>query len=249
VSRDAWDTGDLGTLTKNSPTKATGAHVSIIGHITTGELKRYLTRTEAGNGFGNRILWFCVRRSKVLPEGGQLSEVDLDPFLKRLAEAILFAQCAGEVARDPKARELWAKVYPALSEGKPGMMGALTSRAEAQVLRLSMINTLLDCEKFVRPPHLLAALAVWDYCETSVKYIFGQTLGDPVADAILEALQAAPNGLTRTEIYNLFGRHQRSENIQQAIGELLRQGLISIETVETSGRPTEKLKYTGAHKA
>ncbi|MBU4353981.1 MAG: hypothetical protein KJ822_01395, partial [Proteobacteria bacterium] len=243
VARDAWDTGDLATLTKNSPTKATGAHVSIIGHITKGELKRYLTRTEAGNGFGNRILWFCVMRSKVLPEGGRLCDVDFAPFLKRLGEARVFAQCAGEVTRDAEARSLWAKVYPDLSEGKPGMVGALTSRAEAQVLRLSMIYALVDGETFVRPPHLLAALAVWDYCESSVRYIFGQTLGDPVADGILEALQAAPNGLTRTEIYNLFGRHQRSENIQQAIGELLRRGLISIETIETGGRPGEKIKY------
>jgi hypothetical protein len=249
VSRDAWDTGDLGTLTKNSPTKATGAHVSIIGHITKGELKRYLTRTEAGNGFGNRILWFCVERSKVLPEGGRIHEVDFAPFLKRLGEAILFAQCAGEVTRDAEARSLWAKVYPDLSEGKPGMVGALTSRAEAQVLRLSMIYALLDGEKLVRAPHLLAALAVWDYCEISVRYIFGQTLGDPVADCILEALQAAQDGLTRTEIYNLFGRHQRSENIQQAIGELLRRSFIAVETIETGGRPTEKLKYMGAHKA
>jgi len=249
VVRDAWDTGDLATLIKNSPTEATGAHVSIIGHITKGELKRYLTRTEAGNGFGNRILWACVKRSKVLPEGGRIHEVDFAPFLQRIVDAKLFAQCAGEVTRDAEARNLWARVYPALSEGKAGMVGALTSRAEAQVLRLSMIYALLDGETFVRPPHLLAALAVWDYCESSVRYIFGQTLGDPVADGIIEALQAAPNGLTRTEIYNLFGRHQRSENIQQAIGELLRRSLISIETIETGGRPGEKIKYAGAQKA
>ena len=249
VARDAWDTGELATLTKNSPTKATGAHVSIIGHITQGELKRYLSRTEAGNGFGNRILWACVKRSKVLPEGGRIHEVDFAPFLQRLGETVSLAAGAGEVTRDPEARALWAKVYPELSEGKPGMVGALTSRAEAQVLRLSMIYALLDGEKFVRVPHLLAALAVWDYCDTSVRYIYGQTLGDPVADGILEALQAAPNGLTRTEIYNLFGRHQRSENIQQAIGELLRRGHISIETIETGGRPGEKIKYAGAQKA
>jgi hypothetical protein len=249
VMRDAWDTGDLGTLTKNSPTKATGAHVSIIGHITKGELKRYLTRTEAGNGFGNRILWFCVKRSKVLPEGGQLSEVDFAPFLNRLKEITIFTQCAGEVTRTPEARTLWSKVYPALSEGKPGLVGALTSRAEAQVLRLSMIYALLDGGKFVRVPHLLAALAVWDYCETSVRYIFGQAIGDPVADVIFEALKATPDGLTRTEISNnLFGRHETAERIQQAIGELLRRGLITIETVETLGRPIERLKYTGGAK-
>jgi hypothetical protein len=249
VIRDAWDTGDLGTLTKNSPTKATGAHVSIIGHITKDELKRYLTRTEAGNGFGNRILWFCVKRSKVLPEGGRIHEVDFAPFLKRLRGAILFAQCAGEVTRDSEARSLWAKVYPDLSEGKPGMVGALTSRAEAQVLRLSMIYALLDGENVVRVPHLLAALAVWDYCESSVSYIFGDTTGDPVADTILEALKAAPDGLTRTEIYNLFGRHEKSENIQRATGELLRRGVAGIETIETGGRPIEKLKYEAAQKA
>ncbi|MBI4642278.1 MAG: DUF3987 domain-containing protein [Deltaproteobacteria bacterium] len=249
VCRDAWDSGDLATLTKNSPTRASGAHISLIGHITEGELKRYLTRTEAANGFGNRILWFCVRRSKVLPEGGRIHEVDFAPFLKHLREAVTFAASAGEVSREPKARTLWAEVYPELSEGKPGMVGALTSRAEAQVLRLSMIFALLDGERLVRPQHLLPALAVWDYCEASVRYIFGQTLGDPVADTVLEALKAAPDGLTRTEVSHLFGRHETAHRIQQAIAELLQHGLITIETISTGGRPTEKIRYTGAKKA
>lgn len=112
-----------------------------------------------------------------------------------------------------------------------------------------MIYALLGGERLVRPPHLLAALAVWDYCETSVKYIFRQATGDPVADTMLAALKVISACLTRTEVYNLFDRHQRSENIQQAIGELLRRGLISIEKGATPGRPIEKLKYTGAHKA
>jgi hypothetical protein len=245
VCRDAWDTGDLGTLTRNSPTQATGAHVSIIGHITKQELKQYLTRTEAGNGFGNRFLWFCVKRSKVLPEGGRIQDVNFAPFLQQLREAIALAECAGEVTRDIEARELWAQVYPDLSEGKPGMVGAMTSRAEAQVLRLSMIYALLDGEKVVRVPHLQAALAVWGYCEASVQYIFGQATGDPVADNILEALQAAPNGRTRTEIYNLFGRHEGADRIQQAVGDLLRRGFTTIDTISTGGRPTERLKYAG----
>jgi hypothetical protein len=246
VCRDAWDTGDLGTLTKNSPTQATGAHISIIGHITKNELKRYLTRTEAGNGFGNRILWFCVKRSKVLPEGGRIQDVNFAPFLQQLREAIAFAEGAGEVTRDPEARALWAKVYPDLSEGKPGMAGAMTSRAEAQVLRLSMIYALLDGEKVVRVPHLQAALAVWSYCEASVQYVFGRSLGDPVADTILEALRAAPNGMTRTEISNLFSRHEAAERIAQAVTDLLIAGFITIEIISTGGRPTERLKYAGA---
>ena len=71
VLRDAWDHGDLRTLVKNSPNRATGAHVSVIGHITADELRRYLDRTEAANGLANRFLFVCVQRSKLLPRGGE----------------------------------------------------------------------------------------------------------------------------------------------------------------------------------
>src|SRR5262249_52542939 len=34
ILRQAWDGKDLRSLTKNSPARATGAHVSLVGHIT-----------------------------------------------------------------------------------------------------------------------------------------------------------------------------------------------------------------------
>jgi hypothetical protein len=40
VLRQAWDSGDLRLMTKNSPTKATNAHVSVIAHIPEDELLR-----------------------------------------------------------------------------------------------------------------------------------------------------------------------------------------------------------------
>ena len=40
VIRDAWSTGTLRNLTKRDPVKATGADISIIGHITAEELTR-----------------------------------------------------------------------------------------------------------------------------------------------------------------------------------------------------------------
>jgi len=49
--RDAWDGNRLAPMTKNSPLQATGAHVSIIAHITRDELLRYFTSTEQSNGF------------------------------------------------------------------------------------------------------------------------------------------------------------------------------------------------------
>jgi len=95
--RQAWETGNLRALTKNSPAKSTGAHISIVGHITRDELRRYLNTTEAGNGFGNRFLWFCARRSKCLPEGGNLEQEALAPLILQLKEAINFAKTVSEI--------------------------------------------------------------------------------------------------------------------------------------------------------
>ncbi|MEB3323489.1 MAG: hypothetical protein VKI81_11755, partial [Synechococcaceae cyanobacterium] len=100
IIRQAWDTGDLRSLTKNSPCRATGAHISIIGHVTKSELNRYLDRTEIGNGFANRFLWVCAKRSKILPDGGCLEPAALNDTVLALAAAVRFARTLGDVGRD-----------------------------------------------------------------------------------------------------------------------------------------------------
>lgn len=238
--RTAWDTGRLSSLTKNSPARASGAHISIIGHVTRHELLRYLTSTEAGNGFGNRFLWCCVRRSKCLPEGGEAHALDLGPLIRELGEAVRFARGIGEIPRDDEARETWASIYPDLSEGRPGILGSMIARAEAQTMRLACTYALLDRSAVVHKAHLLAALALWDYCDASARYIFGEALGDPVADEILRALKGAPQGLTRTQIRDLFDRNKRANEVERALALLLGQNLAESRREPTGGRPTER---------
>jgi hypothetical protein len=71
IIRQAWDTGDLDVTTRRDPLRARGAHVSILGHVTIEELRRRLLDTEAANGFANRFLMACVRRTKLLPVRGE----------------------------------------------------------------------------------------------------------------------------------------------------------------------------------
>jgi len=239
VIRSAWDTGDLNTLVKHNPAKATGAHISMIGHISKEELLRHLEDTEAANGFGNRYLWGCARRSKVLPEGGCIDMVHFRPLIDRLREAVRFARMVGEIKRDEEARKLWHEVYPELSEGKAGLFGAITARAEAQVMRLACIYAILDQSTLIRKEHLVAALAIWEYCEASCLYIFDESLGDPVADQLLKALQDEPDGMTRTAINNLFKRHQSSARLERALNMLVENGLILSRKQNTGGRPAE----------
>ena len=245
IIRNAWDSGALQSLTKNSPARATGAHISIIGHITGDELRRYLDSTEAGNGFANRFLWVCVRRSKELPEGGNIAEANLSPLIFRLRHVLEFARTAGELRRDEEARTLWIDGYHDLSAGKPGLVGAVTGRAEAQVMRVALLYALLDGDSFIRLPHLQAALALWDYVEASARVIFGDSLGDPVADDILRALRVRPGGQTRNDLRVLFSGHQTSARIGQALETLQAQSLARVEKQATDGRPTERWFATG----
>lgn len=239
IVRQAWDQGDLRTLTKNSPAQATAAHISIVGHVTDEELRRELTNTQAANGFANRFLFVCVRRSKFLPEGGQLSSDSLTDIWMNLLTAVEFGREAGELRRDDDSRRIWHAVYPELSDGKPGLLGAVTSRAEAQVMRLACIYALLDQSAVIRPEHMMAALSVWQYCEQSAGFVFGTSLGDPVADDILRSLIGNPDGLSRTDIHRLFKNHRRSEQIDGALATLQQLGRARCETRKTRGRPTE----------
>ncbi len=240
IVRQAWDTGTLRTLTKNSPAVATDAHIAIVGHITKEELLRYLDRTESANGFGNRFLWFLVKRSKLLPEGGDLSDAKLADLRRDLQAAVDFSRGVGELRRDPTARARWATIYEELAAERAGLAGALTSRAEAQVLRLSVLYALLDRSREIAVAHLDAALAVWRYAEDSVCAIFGDSLGDPVADEILRSLHAAALGLTRDEIRELFARHKSSEQIGRALDALSRAGMARCTAEKTRGRPAER---------
>lgn len=247
VIRQAWDTGNLAILTKNNPIKATDAHISINGHITEAELRRYLYDVEVFNGFANRFMWFCVKRSKVLPEGGKFYELDVTALKRKIETAIAFARSLGEVSRDDESREIWIQAYPELSEGKPGLAGAVLSRAEAQVMRLALIYALMDGSDVIKGEHLLAALALWEYSESSVRYIFGDRTGDSVADRIYDAVSDYADGLTRTDIVNLFQRHIKSERIDDAIALLVRCRKVVIVREETTGRPVERIKRRTAY--
>jgi hypothetical protein len=79
------------------------------------------------------------------------------------------------------------------------------------------------------------------YCAASARFIFGDLLGEPVADSILRALrQVAPNGLTKTDIYNLFSRNLVVTNIDKALIRLLATGKTRREQQSSGGgRPRE----------
>ena len=163
VVRNSWDSKRLQSLVRNAPLRASAAHVGIVAHITKDELLRYLNATELANGFFNRFLLIAVKRSKLLPFGGNLTGTDLDRLKHQLTTALQHARTRGELTFDAEARERYSEIYEHLSTPHPGMFGAATGRAEAHTIRLALIYALLDSSAQITRPHLDAALALWRY--------------------------------------------------------------------------------------
>lgn len=226
VMRQAWESGDLSTLTRREALRATGAHVSVIAHVTREELIANLTETEKANGFANRFLFCLVTRSKLLPEGGHIEDGVLLPLVDELRTVTDHAiRAQRELRRTPEARRMWEAIYGALSADEPGLLGAVLARAEAHVLRLSLLYAALDRAIAVDTAHLEAALAVWDYADASARAIFGGRSGMSEQDVLVAAVRAR-GPLTQTEISGLFHRNKPAQQLEALIGLAEEAGLI-----------------------
>ena len=245
VLRCAWDGRPLALLTRTAPAQAQNAHISVIGHITAAELAHNTTTIELTNGFLNRFILFACRRMRLLPEGGHADPLKGSQAEKRLATNLKRARHAGQLRLDPHARKLWWEAYAQLSEPVEGLTGALTARAEAHVIRLALIYALLDGEDEIEPAHLQAALALWDYSAQSAAWALQNTSGNPLAEQIHHALKSNPDGLTRTQLRDLFSRNRTGNDVEQALQALTRTNRAHPERVSTGGRPAELWHATG----
>ncbi len=236
--RCAWDNGNLPTLDMQHSLRATGTHLSLIAHITHRELTQTFQQNEAHNGFANRCLWTWVERSNCLPAATSAPAHELSAIAGSVQRAVAWATARPEILfrRDDEAQQLWEDCYESLSYRHPGLRGAATSRGEAQVLRLSALYAALDSSEMVCRPHLEAALAVWTYCYESAVHLFGVATGDPIADRIREAVQAAPNGLSRNQIGRLFYGHVNRQRIDAALEQLAAFRALVAYTEQTAGR-------------
>jgi len=238
IIRRFFDDGNVETITKVR-NKTTGAHVGWVSHITVSELHRLLAETETLNGFANRILWTCARRQGVIPSPEPMPDNELAVLRMDLIEAVKKARTRGRMGLSAEAKSKWEKLYPMLSADKPGMVGRVTSRAEVMVLRLALVFALLDSTEEIGLEHINAAKAVWDYCETSARFIFGSAEINPHTKTLLNALRQKKS-MTLTEVWALFERNATKKQIEKAISGLVAGGLVRVEKGNSTGgkRPT-----------
>lgn len=237
--RELWDGNDLKVTTKTDPLRITEPHAGVIGHVTPEELLERLTSTDVSNGFGNRFLAIYSERTELIPEPSVLPETVTAAFGARLETVLERARSVGEVTRTPAFRQLWQRWYRVLEGGPTGgrLFDSLSERKSPYVLRLALTYALLDGRSEVDAVHLRAALAVWQYSEASIAYVWGVSFGDAKLDKLWTAVQeAGPKGLTRDAMHTLFSKNGSSENYDRYAAALVGRGLARVETRRSGGR-------------
>lgn len=246
--RSMWDSGDYEPLTKNAQISVRGAHVGIVTHITIPEVRNKLDSMQISNGFANRFLWICARRTKEVPCPEAMPQAEFQVLYNELWRRIRLAQGRGELRFTPESRDYWASIYSDLSRDIPGAGGDIVARGEAQCVRLALIYALLDGplgrEDAIDVPHLKAALALWQYARDSALYIFGNMEEEETSRKIYAVLRESPK--STTELYALFNRHIQNSRLQACLQELVGRGLVEKRAIRTAGRP--KIVYCVAKK-
>jgi hypothetical protein len=91
------------------------------------------------SGYANRHLFPLVRRSKFLPDDGNLSDADIAKLAAEIKVAAEHARPRGRLQMSDEARKLWHEIYKDPSKEQSGLLGSIVARAEAQVIRLALV--------------------------------------------------------------------------------------------------------------
>jgi hypothetical protein len=232
VIRDAWDSKEIRNMAKSGSSVCLYPHISISANITKEELLLQMREADRFNGFGNRFLWCHVERQGLLPHGGE--DIEWSEEIIKLFQCVEFARTPRRVFMDRNARLMWERMYNNLSTAAPGIVGAVTSRGEAQVCKLALIFSLLDKSEHITTDHLKAAKAVWDYCESSARLIFrgGASKEETRLVQFLDGKQK-----TITEIREeLYKRNRKVTEVRQDLDRLIALKRVA-ETKDATGKP------------
>jgi hypothetical protein len=252
VLRLAWDKDRLSAPAKNSAAKATGAHISLVAGISRNELLSAVNNADSENGTLNRILWACTRRSKPLPEGDTLHDLIESSCWGKLQQRFnrnIDIDDTGaqiKLTRTPDAQDDWGRndqpdrgLYKKLTQSRVGIWGSVTARAAQHVMRLSVIQTIINGLREIGMDAQDAAAEDWRYADDSSQFIYAPSY-DPVAETILERLRnVSPAGLTRTDIFNLWKGHKPAEEIETALKKLAAAGVARFHQAKGKTRPKE----------
>jgi len=248
VLRQSWESANLSVATKQNDDKATGAHISIIGHATVREMLSTLRFSDIVGGFANRFLFFVVRRSKMLPIQTIPDSREMTQLAGRLLKSLQNARKVTQVTLSAKAVDQWVKTYHELDRDAQDddlTVAPFLSRAAPQILRMAMVLTLVDGEIEIGPDQLQAATQLWACARQSVEFMLetGQDTLTPDQNKLFELLETGDRVISCTDAKEELGWN--GARFAMVKGQLIKQHIITERPERgTGGRPKKMLSVS-----
>jgi len=207
--------------------------------ITPSELRSKLPSGALQSGSGNRWLFLPVVRRDIVPRNvpPELPEDIAGPLRQAHRDA---ARNPMVLHADDRVGETLTGYSEHLRKVSIGLAADMTRRFAVIAFRLALIHAACERSATVAPAHLERALALTEYARSGMGWVFGQSLGNPLATLLLRHLQAAGE-LTSTHITRHVIRDPLKR--QDAIDELVRMGFAEV-AVSTPGRPGGRPRAT-----
>jgi len=128
-----------------------------LGHVTAEELRRRLDATEIATAWEIDSCSSGSNGASAFRTAAVFPLDELEATRRPRRDAIDRARKLGVLNRSPEAERRWTEIYYGLDDDVDGVVGLLTARAEAQMLRLSVAYALLDGSATIEVAHLDAA--------------------------------------------------------------------------------------------
>ncbi len=207
--------------------------------ITPSELRSKLPSGALQSGSGNRWLYLpVVRHSRGFRNIGPALPEDLRD---RLVKAHSIAnRMPMQLGVDDDVSDTLTQYSEHLRTTTLGLAADMTRRFAVIAFRIALVHAAVECAARVTLDHLRRALALTEYARAGMGWVFGQSLGNPLATLLLRHLQDA-GSLSATHITRHIIRDPLKR--QDAIDELIRLGFARVgAVVGTGGRRRSELQ-------
>jgi hypothetical protein len=241
--RQAFDGTTLSNRKANETKTVTAPYwAPALVAITPDELQAKLEGGALRSGSANRCLWLPVVMREIEASNSQprFRDANRQQVLNVHRDAV---KTPPELDVDQDVTRALSRYSDFLGSTTHGLARDLTRRFGMVAFRIALVHALVEGSKVVTPDHLRRALALTEYARRGIPWVFGDTIGDPIAAYLYRQLVDAGR-LTTTAI----NRHVIRDPIkrQAAIDELIRIGRARLTVVQTSGRPRRELEPMAA---
>jgi hypothetical protein len=251
IIRQAWDCRPMHILRREDPVRSLDHHISILANVTGEDLFRTASASDVGGGLLNRFLFVLATREQYLPVPQPMPAAEVEPIAARLRQVCAKARTFTQVGWTDDARDLWCDEYMRLTGDEEGPLGKITARADVHPARLALVYALLDGQDRIGVTHLRAGLALWAYCDASVRYCWSRWGPDAAMTAGVERAaqvfsqgraervmaEVDPGGfITRKQLMDLFSRRVPATELARLMDALCQAGLFAAASQAGEGR-------------